>query len=74
MTDQPMAFIPPYIAENVRRNIWIFRTYLGLSRKQMISGPVKAGTIRNYEHGFAPIHSSHLPIIAAKLSVSVADL
>ena len=74
MSEEQDKFLAPHLAENVRRNIWIYRAYHGLSRKKMSSGPVKAGTIRNYEHGFSPIHAQDLPIIAEKLSVSVDDL
>lgn len=74
MSEDRTLILSPQECENVRRNIWIYRAYLGLSRKDMKSGPVMAGTIRNYEHGFVPIHAAHLPIIAERLNVSVNDL
>lgn len=74
MSENQTLILSPQESENARRNIWIYRAYLGLSRKDMISGSVKAGTIRNYEHGFVPIHAAHLPIIAKRLNVSVNDL
>lgn len=74
MSENQTLILSPQESENARRNIWIYRAYLGLSRKDMISGSVKAGTIRNYERGFVPIHAAHLPIIAKRLNVSVNDL
>lgn len=74
MSQEKEQLLTPSQMENARRNIWIYRAYQGLSRRNMISGPVKAGTIRNYEHGFAPIFAPHLTIIAARLGVKVDDL
>lgn len=74
MKQEQVRLLSPIETENARRNIWIYRAYQGLSRKDMICGPVKAGTVRNYEHGFVPIHAEHLEIIAARLQVSAEDL
>ena len=33
MPDREKELLPPHLAENARENIWIFRSYQGLSRK-----------------------------------------
>ena len=74
MPEQQAMFLSPLKAENARENIWIFRAYQGLSRKDLAEGPLKPGLIRGYEYGFQAIHPPHLDIIARKLNVTLEEL
>lgn len=74
MPEEQKPLLPPLEAENARENIWIFRTYQGMSRKDLAEGPLKSGLIRGYEYGFRAIHPPHLEIIARKLNMTVAQL
>lgn len=74
MSEEQKDLLPPHLAENARENIWIYRTYQGLSRKSLADAPLKSGTIRAYEYGFQAIHPTHLAIISEKLGMSVDAL
>ena len=64
MPDRGEHLLPPQLAENARENIWIYRNYQGLSRKQLAGGTLKSNLIRGYEYGFLAIPPKHLAIIA----------
>lgn len=74
MPEQQIEHLSPLEAENARENIWIFRTYQGMSRRDLAEGKLKAGAIRGYEYGFRAIHPPHLEIIARKLNMTLAQL
>ena len=74
MPEEQAEFLSPQQAENARENIWIFRSYQGMTRKDLAEGTLKAGAIRGYEYGFRAIPPPHLEIIARKLNMTVAQL
>ena len=74
MPEDQKHLLPPHLAENARENIWIYRSYQGLSRKQLAGGTLKSSLIRGYEYGFLAIPPSHLDLIAEKSNMSVEDL
>ena len=74
MPEDRKHLLPPHLAENARENIWIYRSYQGLSRKQLAGGTLKSSLIRGYEYGFLTIQPKHLEMIAEKLNMRVEDL
>lgn len=74
MPEEQKELLPPHLAENARENIWIYRSYQGLSRKDLSEGKLKPGLIRGYEYGFLAIPPKHLETIAEKLNMRVEDL
>ena len=74
MPDRDKQLLPPQLAENARENIWIYRSYQGLSRKQLAEGTLKSSLIRGYEYGFLAIPPKHLEMIAEKLNMRMEDL
>ena len=74
MPEDRKQILPPQLAENARENIWIYRSYQGLSRKQLAGGTLKSSLIRGYEYGFLAIPPKHLAMIAEKLNMCVEDL
>lgn len=74
MPEEKNNLLPPHLAENARENIWIYRAYQGMTRKDLAEGKLKPGLIRAYEYGFVAILPQHLEIIARKLNMSVEHL
>ncbi|MBT5157437.1 MAG: helix-turn-helix transcriptional regulator [Rhodobiaceae bacterium] len=74
MSQDQKPLLPPDIAENIRQNLWIYRTYQNQTRRQMADASLKSSTLRAYEYGFRPVTRDHLPLIAERLSVSETTL
>ena len=74
MPEEQRQLLPPQQAEYARENIWIYRSYQGLTRKNLAEGSLKSSHIRGYEYGFLAIPPPHLALIAEKLNMSVEEL
>jgi transcriptional regulator with XRE-family HTH domain len=69
MSQEQNHLLPPSVSENIRHNLWIYRTYQNQTRKELADANLRSGVLRAYEYGFRPVSPAHLALIAERLAV-----
>jgi hypothetical protein len=70
MSQDQKTLLPPSVSQNIRHNLWVYRTFQNRTRKQLAQGSLRSGILRAYEYGFRPVTPAHLTLLAERLEVS----
>jgi len=70
MSQDQKTLLSPSASQNIRHNLWVYRTFQNRTRKQLAQGSLRSGILRAYEYGFRPATPAHLTLIAERLEVS----